>query len=117
MSAPECNGDACHGGIDCQSGCAIEAFGETPLQPGLIHHEVQGRGFGRTEEARRAQAEHYREVGPQPAAVAYTPPKYGPPPGVNPVKWRAMSRADRRAHLRELARTLNHVARQPEPEQ
>jgi hypothetical protein len=57
-----------------------------------------------------------REVGVQAAPVTYTPPKYGPPPGVNPVKWKAMSRSARRAHLRELARTLNKVARQPEGE-
>lgn len=58
-----------------------------------------------------------RHIGPRAEPVAYTPPKYGPPPGVNPVKWRAMSRGARRAHLRDLARTLNKVARQPKSEQ
>lgn len=54
-----------------------------------------------------------RPIGLRSEPVAYTPPKYGPPPGVNPQKWRAMSRSARREHLRNLARTLNHVARAP----
>jgi hypothetical protein len=66
--------------------------GETPPQPGLIHYR--------------------RRVGVQSEPVAYTPPKYGPPPGVAAEKWRGMSRADRRAHLRAMARTINAVAHQ-----
>lgn len=41
-----------------------------------------------------------------------TPPKYGPPPGFSPEKWRGMSRADRRVALRTIARAVNQVAKQ-----
>lgn len=66
-----------------------------------------------SEEAHRVQTEHYREVGPQAATVAYTPPKYGPPPGFPAAKWRTMNRAERREQLKSVARTVNRVASTP----
>jgi hypothetical protein len=66
-----------------------------------------------SEESHRAQAEHYREIGPQAAPVAYTPPKYGPPPGFPAAKWRTMNRAQRRKQLKAVAHTVNRVASMP----
>lgn len=57
-----------------------------------------------------------REVGIRAAPVAYTPPKYGPPPGVSAEKWRTMNRAQRRDQLKAIAKSINAVAHQPEGE-
>lgn len=54
-----------------------------------------------------------RSVGTQAEPVAYTPPKYGPPPGMNPEKWRTMNRKQRRDRLKAIAKSINTVARQP----
>ena len=52
-----------------------------------------------------------RPVGIQAVPTLVTPPKYGPPPGFSPEKWRTMSRANRRAELRNMARTINKVVK------
>lgn len=56
-------------------------------------------------------AEQEREVGIKAAPIAYTPPKYGPPPGYPAEKWRGLSRAARRAILRDAARQINRAVR------
>jgi hypothetical protein len=102
-----CDGEECNGGSDCWSGCAIEELpdvqqhlnsdgepcdcGEMPPQPGLIHYR--------------------RSVGVKAAPVAYTPPKYGPPPGFPAEKWRTMNRAQRREQLKSVARAVNQVVK------
>lgn len=43
-----CNGEACNGGIDCRSGCAIEAFNEHAIASGtagLSQHRQTMGGF------------------------------------------------------------------------
>lgn len=65
--------------------------GEQPPQPGLVHYR--------------------RRVGAHSERVAYTPPKYGPPPGFSAEKWRSMSRKARRDTLKAMTRAINKTTK------
>ena len=86
----------------------------TLAEPGL--YGIDGVAVVRARVPGVLEPEQARAVGVQAAPVAYTPPKYGPPPGVSAEKWRTMNRAQRRDQLKAIAKSVNAVARQPEGE-